>query len=339
MAWSCAASRSSRREPTIRVVAATDSDDSRGERGDPASADDRAGPADARAHRRRAAAATAGRGPPRPPRAAACDGRPRAARRARARTPGSARAGRATASATTASRTSALDAPEAVELERARRRSRRGGRPRPAPSGVSPAMSRSRPSGSTAASLEHLAVPRRDPSSSYPSSPDRGRHRLLSSSSGVAQPQQRPPRPRLHRAERPAEPLGDLRLGQLLAVGQDDHRPLLGPPCRRAPRDRRPGSPSRRTPPPDRSGIGAPRPPSQLSRPARGLRLRLVRLAGRVTSATSCGRRPAARSRSTVRLRAIVCSQAESDPARGSNISARSHSARNVSWTTSSATA
>ena len=50
------------------------------------------------------------------------------------------------------------------------------------------------------------------------------------------------------------------------------------------------------------------------------------------------GRRPAARSRSTVRFRAIVCSQAASDPIAGSNELARFHNARNVSWTTSSAT-
>ena len=49
------------------------------------------------------------------------------------------------------------------------------------------------------------------------------------------------------------------------------------------------------------------------------------------------GRRPAERSRSTVRLRAIVCSQAASDPSVGSNVSARFQSARNVSCTTSSA--
>ena len=50
------------------------------------------------------------------------------------------------------------------------------------------------------------------------------------------------------------------------------------------------------------------------------------------------GRRPAARNRSTVRLRAIVWSHAASDPTRGSKSSARFQSARNVSWTTSSAT-
>ena len=50
------------------------------------------------------------------------------------------------------------------------------------------------------------------------------------------------------------------------------------------------------------------------------------------------GRPPAAaRSRSTVLLRAIVCSHAGSEPSRRVNVSARSHSARKVSCTTSSA--
>ena len=45
-----------------------------------------------------------------------------------------------------------------------------------------------------------------------------------------------------------------------------------------------------------------------------------------------------ARNRSTVRFRAIVWSHAARDPSFGSNSSARFHKARNVSWTTSSAT-
>ena len=54
-------------------------------------------------------------------------------------------------------------------------------------------------------------------------------------------------------------------------------------------------------------------------------------------SDTSVGRRPMARSRSTVRFRAIDRSHVPSDASAGSNSSARFQSARNVSCTTSSA--
>ena len=54
-------------------------------------------------------------------------------------------------------------------------------------------------------------------------------------------------------------------------------------------------------------------------------------------SATSRGRRPAARRRSTARFRPIACSHAGNEPAAGSNSSARFQRARNVSCTTSSA--
>jgi hypothetical protein len=53
---------------------------------------------------------------------------------------------------------------------------------------------------------------------------------------------------------------------------------------------------------------------------------------------TRRGRRPMARSRSTVRFRAIVWSHAASDPVPGSYVPALFHNARKVSCTTSSAT-
>ena len=52
-----------------------------------------------------------------------------------------------------------------------------------------------------------------------------------SSAERIAQSEQRPTRPRLHRSERPAQALRDLRLGQLLAICEHDRRPLdLGQP-------------------------------------------------------------------------------------------------------------
>ena len=76
--------------------------------------------------------------------------------------------------------TVARTAPRRAAAGRARactRGSRRDGRPRPPPSGVSPAISRSRPSGFDRRESRAPRVPLRDPSSSYPSSPDRRRHR------------------------------------------------------------------------------------------------------------------------------------------------------------------
>ena len=155
----------------------------------------------------------------------------------------------------------------------------------------------------------------------------------------LAQSQQGSPRPRLHRSERPAQPFRDLRLGQLRAVGKDERRPLLLRQLRQCA--------ARIT---SRSSAAASSPSGTRSE-VRAAEDRATRRTIRSRAAVSCssmpaadesgtrfGRRPAARSRSTVRLRAIVWSHAASEPVCGLNSSARFQSARNVSCTTSSAT-
>ena len=126
-------------------------------------------------------------------------------------------------------------------------------------------------------------------------------------------------------------------------------------PVASAPRDRRARSPSvpppastparRRSPrvpmpPPRRPPGPGPGPPlrSPPHRPPAGPGPALGSSESRSPGSDArIGRRPAARSRSTARLRAIARSQVPSDATPGSNSSARFHSARNVSCTTSSA--
>ncbi len=96
-----------------------------------------------------------------------------------------------------------------------------------AASGVSPAASRSSPPGWTAASSSSSRASRwsiigptapttaPEPSSGHEPGPER-----------VAHPQQRAPGAGLDGADRPAQPLGDLALAQLVAIGEDEDRPL-----------------------------------------------------------------------------------------------------------------
>ena len=133
-----------------------------------------------------------------------------------------------------------------------------------------------------------------------------------------------------------AEPLGDLLLREAIPIGQHDHGPLHlrhrgeggrdGRPHRRPPRRHPPGSgqASHRRGPSRRARAGPSRhPPRRDPRDSRAGRAPVVG--------------PSARSRSTVRLRAMARSHVPRDASAGSNSSARFQSARNVSCTTSSA--
>ena len=164
------------------------------------------------------------------------------------------------------------DAPERARAPRRTPRSRRGGRPRPAPSGVSPAISRSSPPGSTAASssASRTAVvihprPIRPGGHVPPSLADRHRRRrrsVLSMSQCDSSASRR--RRSARRVRVFTVPSGQSRrsaisdLRQPVAIGQHDDRPLLG----RHPGERRSrsasGSRSRPRPPPGPIGASAP---------------------------------------------------------------------------------
>ena len=174
IAWSWAASRSSTRDPTRSVVATTDRTTAAATAPTQPSTDRRRSRAAARSvgcgsvasadgtrRRRCDAAAAAARGRRRPARDAVLRGR----------RPASGRAARAPASSPTTSRPRRRwTRRQPLELERARRRSRRGAPPRPSPSGCRrPSADRDRPARPRRSRAPR--APFRDPSSPYPSSP------------------------------------------------------------------------------------------------------------------------------------------------------------------------
>jgi hypothetical protein len=105
--------------------------------------------------------------------------------------------------------------------------------------------------------------------------------------------------------ERPAQPLRDLGLGQLRAVRQDERRPLDARQLAPAPRESPRAAPLPRARLRARSQVRPAQDRAAGGDPFERRRVVLV-VPAADDSGTRLGRRPAARSRSTVRLRAIV---------------------------------